>query len=120
MDCNCMFWCVVLCLPRCICAITYSKDFSADEDVAVIKCSLYLLKMALYSISDLDVNSFMSIINLVLFAVSKTVSNKSTQEINKRVLNDLECYLSQMNKIYKSTVFDVHDEHKLHNQVQVT
>ena len=98
----------------------YVQIFSSDEDVAVVKCSLYLLKTALDSIKMLDIDSFMLMIKFVLCAISKTVSRSDIQEINQIVMNYLEEYLQQMNNgVYYSNAFDIHNKHKLKIQVKV-
>ena len=97
-----------------------SYYFYRNESVDVVKCSLYVLKMALEKINEFDTDSFMLIIKLVLCAVSKTSSNKDTEEINKIVVNHLEKYLMQMNnKIYQANTFDIHNMYMLKIQVQV-
>ena len=76
--------------------------------------------MALDNINQLDTDSFMLIIKLVLCAVSKTSSSKDTERVHKNVLNHLEKYLTQMNsKVYRTSNFDVHNEEILEIQVKV-
>ena len=76
--------------------------------------------MALDNINELDTDSFMVMIKLVLCAVSKTSSNKDTERTHKYVLNHLEQYLTQMNsKIYQMSTFDVHNKQMLQIQVKV-
>ena len=95
--------------------------FYSNESVDVVKCSLYVLKMALDKINELDTDNFMLMIRLVLCAVSKTSSNEDSEKINKNVVKHLEKYLIQMNgKICETNIFDVHNNHMLQMQVQVT
>ena len=95
--------------------------YYSNESVDVVKCSLYVLKMALDKINELDTDKFMLMIKLVLCAVSKTSSNEDSENINKYVMKHLEEYLIQMiGKICGKNIFDVHDYHMLQTQVQVT
>ena len=97
-----------------------STSFSSNEDVAVVKCSLYLLKTVLDNVERLDVDSFMLIVKFVLCAVSKTILRDDIQKINQMVMHHFEEYLQKLNnRVFHSYTFDAYNRNRLKIQVQV-